>query len=851
MTILILKILQAKVRTINMKQHEFFYRDIDRILRIIYRDLAFEHYKPSFNLSIEKGIRNEFNLADEMFQNNIIGKYLQVYPDNYNREDLEIILNNLVDILLERYKESNAIYLIFFISNEIFQQDTKNVFVDFNDLLEWDGYSNKLDTKLFLASYLLQRNMSLNAFSNSVLAHNNKRLYDIMRRNGISENHMHLKASGYTEEINWHSFVQKDLSDIDRYTDFIRSSGIFKDVVKTKEKKNALLQFLLKFKVIRLILSYELRENDKVLIQKFRQNIDRILLSDDVINTLSTIGLYQELRNFESFEKTRQASERKKAGNYRENEDVTSFALAEGEFLHSMLSKIYRKSENSYFVLYLFNLYVAGMTTFKFQFIQDNLGMGFSKFKEKEDNKSHFVDNDDIIVRSVFHKYYREKYVQKIEIRIGPKNSAADYIKLIESLEKYNHQEFQAAKNEFEGLGIEIRKIRYGIIVHFIKNLKTPNGSFVTDLSNKRQDLRKKAEDLLEAIRILEQGKRNKLVAIDTANYEQDNRPEIFGPFYRKIRGESHYTKAIGATFHVGEEFPTLANGLRAIDEVLTFLDYRANDRLGHALALGIDVDHYFKVKRSNVLCSLGDYLDDIVWLYTIISEGSCDPSLLLYLRSEFDRYKFHLFEGTIAPKNTPSFEDYTDAYYLRGDCPDTLFELKNLSYEHLIYHDYKFNLSHKRHKQSFLNEKARQLFLRYSFDSNYRERAESSFQVKINDKYIECVKVAQRMLKLKILDLNVFIEANPTSNKKISIMTRYSQIPALTISGPSLLGQEDSIKLPVSINTDDSSIFQTNLVNEYSLVAASLLKEGYAEEDVYAYIEELAIASNIHSFIE
>lgn len=51
---------------------------------------------------------------------------------------------------------------------------------------------------------------------NSVLAHTNKRIYDIMRRNGLSGNHIHLKASGYTEEINWRSFVKKDLSDIDR-----------------------------------------------------------------------------------------------------------------------------------------------------------------------------------------------------------------------------------------------------------------------------------------------------------------------------------------------------------------------------------------------------------------------------------------------------------------------------------------------------------------------------------------------------------------------------------------------------------------------------------------------------------
>ena len=127
------------------------------------------------------------------------------------------------------------------VSDEIFHQSNKELYVDFGDLLEWDGYRNKLDTKLFLSAYVIQKDLIMNqAPLNSVLAHNNKRIYDIMRRNGLSENHMHLKASGYTEEINWRSFVKKDLSDIDRYEQFINSDGIFKEFLKTPEKKNEL-----------------------------------------------------------------------------------------------------------------------------------------------------------------------------------------------------------------------------------------------------------------------------------------------------------------------------------------------------------------------------------------------------------------------------------------------------------------------------------------------------------------------------------------------------------------------------------------------------------------------------------
>ena len=441
--------------------------------------------------------------------------------------------------------------------------------------------------------------------------------------------------------------------------------------------------------------------------------------------------------------------------------------------------------------------------------------------------------------------------LQKIELRVGPKESISEYVSLIDDIDRYNEEEFEEAKSELNGTGLTLNKIRYGLIIHFIKMLKKPNEDHITDQYNKRMDLNRQSDFLLEAITYLEKNAENKIVGIDTANFEKNNRPELYGPTYRKIRNCSPTESVIGATFHVGEEFPTLCNGLRAIDEVLEFLDYRANDRLGHALALGIDPDHYFKVKRDNVICSLGDYLDDLAWLYAILLEGGSDARLLLYLRNEFEKYKFQLFESTLPNEDIPTFDDYLASIYLRGDCPDTHFNLKDESYDNLRVYEYRFNTSSKHHKQSFLNEKARRLFLRYSFDSNYRERAESPFQTKVTDKYKECVKLAQRLLKIKIRDMHVFIEANPTSNKKISIMTKYSEIPALAISGPALLGDEDSIQLAVSINTDDSSIFQTNLVNEYSLVAASLLKEGYSENDVYAYIEELAIASNVHSFIE
>ena len=141
-------------------------------------------------------------------------------------------------------------------------------------------------------------------------------------------------------------------------------------------------------------------------------------------------------------------------------------------------------------------------------------------------------------------------------------------------------------------------------------------------------------------------------------------------------------------------------------------------------------------------------------------------------------------------------------------------------------------------------------LYLRFTFDEEFNKSLNTIFNTNITDIYIKCVTRAQEILKQKILKMGIFIEANPTSNKKISYIDHYIKLPALKLNKYGLSDEVNQINLPISINTDDSSIFQTNLTNEYSMIAAALMREGYSKQSVYRYLEELAIASNVHSFI-
>lgn len=56
--------------------------------------------------------------------------------------------------------------------------------------------------------------------------------------------------------------------------------------------------------------------------------------------------------------------------------------------------------------------------------------------------------------------------------------------------------------------------------------------------------------------------------------------------------------------------------GSRAIEEAIRFLNLESGDRLGHAIALGVDVREWYRAKSYMVSLTKQQYLDDVVSLY-------------------------------------------------------------------------------------------------------------------------------------------------------------------------------------------------------------------------------------------
>lgn len=454
--------------------------------------------------------------------------------------------------------------------------------------------------------------------------------------------------------------------------------------------------------------------------------------------------------------------------------------------------------------------------------------MGFEKFKIYEDRKDTIVGNIKIenkeIYKSVFDRYIAEGTVKKVEFRIGPPKSSQHFYKMM--------KDFEYIKETYGD-----RSFEYGIIVHFIKSKKLEDLATSPNYHRYELYLNKQKKALNILLSLLEKEARirentgeetciSQIVGVDTANYEIDCPPEVFVGMFHEI---CTYAPDMKKTFHVGEDFRNITTGLRRVDEAMEFLKMEDGDRLGHASALGLDIQGYFDHTRNYANCTQLEWLDDLAWLWHCLNEvgyvlnQNKKFAMQSHLEREFDICYQEISTRVVAinqmGKLDKPIETYWDAMNLRGDwmkADDA--ERKKLENGHGFLELYFRNVE-------FYNE----------LKQNYVQ--------KIDDDYIVIVKTVQQHILTKLINNGIVIEANPSSNRKISYVEKNASLPVVElINRFAARGALDNL----CINTDDSSIFQTNLTNEYSIIAKC-----YEQHGTYNVVKSLMQNSEKVSFVK
>lgn len=776
-------------------------KQADRIFRIIYREVLWKCLSQS-ELNIYE---LKIDLSDKKFRDDISNEYLRYYPYNYTKDEVLIIIQNLCELL---GKNKNPLFLFLNYSKLLLTMKNEQLYVKFEDLFEWDGFVSKVDGEAFIAAAYVEygKNVSEQLHSTKVF-HDDKTIYSALK-GGVYDNHMHLKASGDSWEMNW----KKLFGTCETY----KALKILENNVNASAYLGLNTVTYLRIRVIRgYLLSILLKENFREVPIK-REEIEQLISTQYEWKLLAGMWKIDYIYILAEF-----------------NLDIKSENNLFRELFYLLKQNCLSTRECN-----ILNLYLSARSTIKFKFVQDNIGVGFDRFKSCETIKEFAIeDSEPELLKSVLKNYYLEECVKGVEVRIAPKPKM-EIFNISNRLVEINNEIYNETKKK-KPLS-QVEKIKIGIVVHYIKQSDNGEVFFECRNSRLRESLEKDAEKLnkyFESLKYVKDiSQEIVVVGIDAANVEIGCSPEVFAPIFRKHRAEiaTHYN--LGFTFHVGEEYLSISSGLRSIDEVIQFMDFKKGDRLGHAIALGINVDKYITYKRKRIVTTLQGYVDDLAWMYYMLSEdGIEDMKVLFWLEKEFLNYVSKLYYAT--GKNYLSLNQYILSYFLRGDVPE-MYLSKNHKYLHEHDKAYYCNLGNKNRKRAIVQEIAIEGYLDYHYNSRLKQNGAKVIDVEAHYYYIQSVKLVQRVLHRKIYRKGISIETNPTSNKKIGSIEKYEELPLLRFNKFKLQDFRELENIVVSINTDDSAIFQTSISLEYSYVALALIKNGYPKEKVLEYIE-------------
>lgn len=363
------------------------------------------------------------------------------------------------------------------------------------------------------------------------------------------------------------------------------------------------------------------------------------------------------------------------------------------------------------------------------------------------------------------------------------------------------------------------------------------------------------------------------VTGIDACSEEIDCRPEVFACQFRRLRQFRAPRTAVSPqtlyptlriTYHAGEDFLDPIDGLRAISEAIRFCEMTGGDRLGHAMALGVDLEDWYTVKEHHVLLRKQAILDNLVWLYGQMHRYNIqNPETEGYIQKRFKKYFTEIYTRNL--KKTPNsllysvdVMDYYSSLQLRGNDPylyslnpevgEGQFDaLEEKIREEAAINPWKILKGTERY-----DELSTTLYHYYHFNYAMKRASDEIDELTIPRCVVQTVCMVQEQMRYEISQRNIGIECNPSSNFLIGTFKDYLKHPIFRFNDESLYPLYDprsQIRNPrilASINTDDLGIFSTSLENEYALIACAL-----EENNAYCPEDQIILPDNIYKWLD
>ena len=762
---------------------------------------------------------------------------------------------------------------------------------------EWNTIYNRLGQDIFVLSSLAYRDICHKqvepeeySFSwPSIIRSDDMRLNQIIAK-GLAENHFHLKGSTQNFALTWaclmnHPEVIKKL--FDKYKIF--RTNLDESLILNSEDymmdwpQRVYYAAMIRALLFRRCLSERgIEEYDgRILLSKFRE-FDELPMASTVYQVVRYLR-YNYGKKFYQYEGGQKCIDYA-ITSYLYQVDEDSFVrLLGGE--RNFLYHCFRMQFNGSFseeestLLYL---YLVIKCNLRAEIVQSNHVPGFQNFLYYQDRKDVLFDD--------FQEYDAENYrlsiadsikannLLKLEARIVPKESARKILAQIKNIDDKAEMAITGRQSsKIEDKILKKHRLCYHTahfyVAHFVKSRYSKEEFAGKDretlLVPRNKDVRKvikqQALALADYIRICNEnvgGADIRIKGIDACNVEIGCRPETFATEFRFLRaiGQLHkkkeFVEQLGVTYHVGEDFLGIVDGLRAVDEAIRYLPLRKGDRIGHGLVLGIDPREYYLDKQYEIFTTKQDLLDNIVWLLWKTSELNVKMSSAYRekLSTEARKLFYDIYKSGIMKFIDKSGEEifdyylsYCDSMQLRGDHPRLYIngEYKERESD-LSFNGYSEYMKNGDELDVVrLNRKAARLYYLYQYDVDVKMRGLQVDSVEINDDIIELVCDLQKAMRRVVAENGLSIECNPTSNVLIGTFHRYENHPMLRFNDHKLSTKNDHRNISISINTDDLGVFDTSLSHEYALMFSAIQKKRHAEGEydddcIYEYLDYL-----------
>ncbi len=323
------------------------------------------------------------------------------------------------------------------------------------------------------------------------------------------------------------------------------------------------------------------------------------------------------------------------------------------------------------------------------------------------------------------------------------------------------------------------------------------------------------------------------IVGIDVGGMELYYRPEVYAHVLRA--GKKQH---LNVTYHVGEEFYDLADGLRAIWEIIEYAGIKEDDRLGHCLALGVLPREYYKRKHCTLTMPKQVMLDNLVWMLSIAEEEeiTMKPALRFRLSEKARGLYEELGYGRYVREL--NMQDYFASMLLRSDeaNEEDGLDIWSLTAE----------LNTVEAKEARTNVQAQALYNAYMLDEDLINEGERPVTEKFDNEYVRLVMKIQKVMIGKVRNTGACIETCPSSNLQIGKLGRYDEHPGIKYYLDPL---SKSRVLNFAVCTDDKGTFSTSLTNEFSLLALAATKNKGWHKGMEKDFKELISQGNKYRF--